>query len=210
VLPKGAIEQLLGFLSPDGPLYSRLSLLAPTTVEGVSKAILDGVSLGYNPRKIAREVTNAFGMGLTDSLRMTRTIQIWSYRESNRATYLANADVVQKWQWHTALDGRACMACVALHGTIHELSEPLRGHHNCRCAPIPVLVGQDNGVIEQTGEEWFRGLPEKQQRDLMGKGRFAAWREGKFAFGQIVGSHDDHVYGTMFTEQPLRNLVPSG
>jgi hypothetical protein len=210
VLPKGAIEQLLGFLSPDGPLYSRLSLLAPTTVEGVSKAILDGVAMGSNPRVIAREITNAFGMGLTDSMRMTRTVQLWSYRESNRATYVANQDVVTGWVWHADLSPRTCMSCLANHGKVFPLDEPLRDHFNGRCAAIPLLNGQENPVGEGSGEKWFREQSKGTQVQMMGKGKHAAWTKGLFEFSQLTTEQKNDVYGLMKTETPLKQLVGSG
>jgi hypothetical protein len=210
VLPKGAIEQLLGFLSPDGPLYARLSLLAPTTVEGVSKAILDGVAMGQNPRVIAREITNAFGMGLTDSMRMTRTVQIYSYRESSRATYISNADIVIGWVWHSALMSSTCLSCLNLHGTVHSLEESLRDHFNGRCAQIPLLRGQENPVGEGSGEKWFREQSKGTQVQMMGKGKHDAWTKGLFEFSQLTTEQKNDVYGLMKTETSLKQLVGGG
>jgi hypothetical protein len=208
VLPKGAIEQLLGFLSPDGPLYARLSLLAPTTVEGVSKAILDGVAMGSNPRIIAREITNAFGMGLTDSMRMTRTVQLWSYRESNRATYVANQDIIEGWVWHADLSPRTCMSCLANHGKVFPLDARLNDHHQGRCSPIPLLNGQENPVEAGTAEKWFDSQGKATQRQMMGKGKYEAWKGGKFGFSQLTtDSKPDRVYGVMKVETPLKDLL---
>jgi hypothetical protein len=208
VLPKGAIEQLLGFLSPDGPLYARLSLLAPTTVEGVSKAILDGVAMGSNPRVIAREIANAFGMGLTDSMRMTRTVQLYSYRESNRATYMANAEILEGWVWHADLSPRTCMSCLANHGKVFPLEARLNDHHNGRCAALPLLNGQENPVEAGTAEKWFNDQGKATQQQMMGKGKYEAWKGGKFGFGQLTtDSKPDKVYGVMKVETPLKDLL---
>lgn len=205
-LPVAAIEQILGFLDPDGPLYARLQLLAPVTTEYVADAIAEGASLGHNPRRIAASVRRAFGRGLTDSLRFTRTVQLWSYREASRATYLANSNVVQMWQWSSALDSRTCSACIAMHGSTHPLSEPLRGHYNCRCSPVPVVVGFDPS-IKQNGEEWFLSQDEGTQRAILGPGRFDAWKAGKFEFRSVAGEHEDTVYGRMIVERPLKELT---
>jgi hypothetical protein len=208
VLPKGAIEQLLGFLSPDGPLYARLSLLAPTTVEGVSKAILDGVAMGSNPRVIAREITNAFGMGLTDSMRMARTVQLYSYRESNRATYMANVDVLEGQVWHADLSPRTCMSCLANHGKVFPLDARCNDHHNGRCTMLPLLKGQENPVEAGTAEKWFNSQGKATQQQMMGKGKYEAWKGGKFQFGQLTTeSKPDKVYGILRVETPLKDLI---
>lgn len=206
VLPSGIVETLLGFLTPEGPLYDRLRLLAPTTTAAVAQAILEGVTLGFNPRKIAAMVQGAFGRGLTDALRFVRTAQLWSYRESTRATLVANSDIVEGWVWHSALDDRTCMSCIAMHGTIHPVTETLNDHHNGRCSMIPLVNGFDNPVTE-IGTDWFSQQPEAVQRDMMGKGKFLGWKAGKFSLQDMIDLHEDDVYGPMRIEKPLYKLL---
>jgi hypothetical protein len=210
VLPRSTIEQLLGFLAPDSPLYARLQVLAPQTASLVSDAITSGVALGYNPRKIAGIVRDAFGRGLTDALRFTRTVQLWSYRESSRASYVANSDVVEGWIWHAQLDDRVCMSCVAQHGKEYPLSETLNDHHNGRCAMIPKVKGFDRVTEEGAGEAWFNEQSEATQRKMMGKGKHEAWQEGQFEFSRLSSERRDDVYGLMRTEASLKELVPQG
>jgi hypothetical protein len=204
-LPADAVEALLGFLDPGGPLYKRLGELPNVTAQRVANAIVEGVALGRGPRLNAR-IINALGMGLTDAMRMMRTAQLWAYREANRASYIANADVVRGWTWMAELDGSTCMSCIAMHGTEHSVEETLNDHHNGRCAMVP-LVGDRPNPIEQSGEDWFRGQDEAAQRASMGKGKFEAWQKEQFEFGQLVGVHTDEVYGEMRVETPLKSLV---
>ena len=206
-LPKDAIETLLGFLGEDSPLYKRLNELAPQTALQVSDAIVEGVGLGQGPRTIAREITNKLGMALTDSMRMMRTVQLWSYRESSRASYIANNHIVDGWIWHAQLDGSTCMSCVAMHGTTHSLSETLNDHHNGRCAMIPIVPGLDREfVVPETGEEWFNKQPESIQRQMMGKGKHKAWTEGAFGISDLTTTREDDVYGLMRVVKPLKDL----
>ena len=207
VLPKGTIETLLGFLDPEGPLYGKLAQMAPTYADLISKTILDSVGLGYNPRKTARLLTADFGLPLTDSLRMMRTVQLWSYRESNRATYLANAELLDGWVWYAELDSDTCMSCVAQHGTVHPLDEPLDDHHNGRCAPIPLVKGFDAIAKPDDGLAWFEKQSETAQRAQMGRGKFEAWKDGKFDFAALSVQRPDDVYGLMRTEAALKDLV---
>jgi len=204
VLNTGAIEQLLGFLSPDGELYKRLGGLPGYTADQVAQAIIEGVGLGKNPKVIGRALTDAFGMGLTDSLRMMRTVQIYAYREANRASYIANDDVVESWIWYADLR-QACPACVAMHGTVHPLSEKLNDHHCGHCAMLPLVIGAKNDI--ESGVLWFEKQPEAYQQQALGKTKFEAWKGGEFQFGEIVTEHNDAVYGNMKATAPLWQLL---
>ena len=206
-LPTEAITQLLGFLDQGGPLVARINELAPYTTKLVSDKLVEAVARGYNPRKTAAIIQNAYGNGLTDALRMTRTVQLYSYRESSRASYAANGDVLSGWQWYAQLDGLTCMSCVANHGKIFPMSEPLNDHYNGRCAMLPVTNQFGAYVPENAGEEWFNGLSEAEQRNQMGKGKHEAWKDGKFGFEQLVSERDDAVYGPMKTAATLKEVV---
>jgi len=204
MLPTAAIETMLGFLQPDGPLFKRLSELAGSNALNVANKILEGIGLGYNPRKVAGLITNDLGRGLTEALRMARTSQLYAYREATRANYIANDDVVKGWIWWAELDGETCMSCVAMHGTIHGLDETLDDHHNGRCAMLPYL---GDNAPSATGKDWFERQDEATQKAMMGTTKYEAWKEGKFEFGQLSGTHTDDVYGEMRGETPLKELL---
>ena len=205
-LNQDAIIALLGFLSPEGELYKRVGELAGSTTDYVIEKLTEGVTLGYNPKKIARAFGDAYGRGLTDALRMVRTVQLYSYREASRASYTANSDVVKGWQWGATLDGLTCPACIALHGTVHEMAERLNGHHNCRCAMIPITI-LFPPAISETGEEWFGKQPEAKQRTLLGRDYYDAYKGGAYKFGELSAEHEDNVYGTMRVKAPLWKLL---
>ena len=200
-----AITALLGFLSPEGELYKRIGELAGSTADYVTEKMLEGITLGYNPKKIARAFQDSYGRGLTDALRMVRTAQLYSYREANRASYTVNSDVVKGWQWGATLDGLTCMSCVAQHGTFHGNDERLNGHHNCRCAMIPV-TNLFPPALDEEGKDWFAKQPEAKQRAMMGPGKYDAWKAGKFDLSQLSIEREDKVYGAMRGEAALKDL----
>lgn len=204
-LPAGAIEKLLGFLDPKGPLFKRLELLGPTTAQRVSDTILGNVALGKNPRAYAGAIRDAMGGGLSDALRMARTVQIYSYREAARANYVANSDVVQGWVWYAELDDSTCPSCIAQHGSVHPLDEALNDHHNGRCTPLPLV--RDNNPVTEGGEAWFSARSESEQRAILGAGRYEAFKAGKFEFGQLSGTRQDEVYGEMRVAASLAELT---
>ena len=208
-IPIEAVYQMLTFLDPAGALYQRLEKLAPYHAEQVSNAILDAIGMGVNPRQTARLIMsaseNAFGGGLVDALRTARTAQLWSYREASRANYAANSDVVTGWQWVAELDELTCEACIAENGTEHTLDEVLDGHYNCRCSPVPIVMGQT--VEMQSGEDWFNEQDETTQRGIMGDTKYEAWKDGQFEFSQLVTNTPNDVYGNMKTVTPLKDLI---
>ena len=204
-LPKNAIYSMLGFLQEDSPLWKRIGELAPFNTQKVANALLEAVTFGYNPAKTAKLFENVMGGGLTDAMRMTRTAQLYASMEANRSMYVANSDVVTGWIWWSSLDSDTCMACAIEHGTVHSNDESMDSHYNCRCTSIPVVAGYGDKV--QTGADWFNNLSEKQQQDMMGKGAFEAWKDGRFDLSDMVTRRHDDVYGEMLARTPLSELI---
>lgn len=204
-LPVGAIKTLTGFLDDDSDLYKRIKLLAPTTFDIVRQRMIEGIGLGYNPKKIARMIQDGFGQGLTDALRTVRTAQIWAYREANRAVYTANSDVVKGWVWYAALDDLTCMSCVAQHGSEHPLDEPLDDHYNGRCVALPLTVF--GNPVDEKGVSWFEKMGEVQQRAMMGTGKYEAWKAGQFDVSQMSAQRPVDVYGNMHFEASMKELL---
>ena len=207
-LERGVMPQLLKYLDPDGPLYKRLKELTGSTVDRVVQTILDGVLSGFNPRKIAAMIGDAFGGGLTDALRNTRTVQLYSYRDSARANYMASDGIVTGWVWFAELDADVCMSCVAMHGTIHDLSETLDDHYNGRCAAIPYIEGMTGDV--GSGQEWFDSLSDEEQAAMMGQEKHDHYKAGDFEFEKLSKQFENDVYGLMRSEASLKDLLDNG
>lgn len=204
-VPASVVETITGFLDPDGPLYKRIAAMPDDVADKVAQAIIEGVGLGRNPKAIARDITRAFGGSLTDAMRMTRTAQIYGYREASRANYIANSDIVTGWVWNSALQpGRTCMSCVAMHGTEHPLSETLNDHYNGLCTMIPLVIGGRNPVT-QSGEEWLKQQPEATQKAMM-RSKYDLWKEGRVSVADLTTARTDDVYGQMRGEPSLKEM----
>lgn len=205
-LNPSAVVQLLGYFDADGVLMERLRQFVPLSVERIQDTVIDGIARGKNPRVLARDIQRAFGMNLTDALRLSRTAQIYAYREANRASYIANDTIVSGWVWMSSLDlERTCMSCVAQHGSFHELSERLNDHHNGLCYMIPRTIATTGEI--GSGEKWFGSLPESAQRKMMGNAKFDAWREGKIEINQLSQEQEDEIWGAIRTETSLKALL---
>lgn len=217
-LPAESVLRMIGFLAPESPLHQALvKQLGEAVASGVERVLLEGIALGYNPRKVARMLVKELGQGLAWSLRTARTAQLWAYREATRAAYVANSDIVEGWIWHAKLgDGRTCISCIVQHGTIHPNTETLNDHHNGRCGMVPLTASwealgfkglPDTRVQVAPGRDWFDGLSDAEQQTIMGKAKWAAWKAGKIRWEDLSAEHDDDIYGTMRIEASLRSLL---
>ena len=201
-----AIENLISYFGEGSPLMARLDKLAGENALKVANTIIDNVALGNNPKTIAGLIRSSLGGGLTDALRMTRTLQIYSYRESARASYMANADIVSGWVWYAALDDKTCEACYIEHGTFHKNDETLNGHYNCRCTPLPVTIGSQNPVSE-SGIDKFKNMSEAEQRALVGNSKYDLISSGKIQFEDLLTTRNSDVYGDMVAVAPIKDLI---
>jgi hypothetical protein len=201
------VERLLTFLSPNSRLYVRLTQLAPVNAKAIADAFVEGVGLGWNPRKIAAMLRKQFGMALTDALRMTRTAQLYAYRETTRASYIANSNTVSGWYWLAAINNpNTCMTCILKNGTFHPNTERLNDHHNGRCAMVPAVRGYPS-PFNETGEQWFMRQSIADQQSYMGKEFYAAWNQGKYKLSDMPILRENDVYGPMWGVKPLHELI---
>jgi len=76
--------------------------------------------------------------------------------------------------------------------------------HNC--APLAKVRGVGAPDIG-TGEDWFKNLDPAEQQQMMGPGKYAAWKAQEFDFGQLVGSYNDPIYGSLMREETLRGIL---
>lgn len=212
-LPVEAINTMIGFLQPGSPLHTAIDTLAGFRANRVMQGLIDAIGLGDSPRTTARLLASAFeaelGRGLVDALRIARTAQLYAYREAGRANMQLNSDVVTGWVWVADLEGdpSPCMSCLAMHGTEHALDENLDDHDNGRCAAIPMVLGVNPVEGMEGGETWFTAQPEDRQRDIMGPGRYDAWREGQFDFAALSRTQDHPTWGHVRSETPLKDLI---
>lgn len=211
-VPKDTVSQpdsldfLSKYLAKDSPLFERINGLSNYHGEQIADGILERVAGGMNPRLIGDWMIDAYGMGETDALRIARTAQLYSYRESNNAIQVANSDLLQGVVWCAEMDDRTCMSCISLHGQVFPVGSLADDHHNGRCAMLPWVKGADN-PIEQTGEQWFTSQDEATQKSMMGESKYQAWSQNKFTFDQLSKTYQDEVYGEMRGESTLKDLL---
>jgi len=200
-----ALDALNIYLANDGPMMLRIRSMTANGADLIKQIIINGVGVGRGPAKIAAEILErGFGIGLTDAMRWTRTLQNYSYRWATLASYEANG--ITAWMWWAKLDNRTCASCISLHGKIFPVSDGVANdHHNGRCAMIPYIEGMT--VNPNAGLEWFKKQGEAAQKEVLGVGKWEAWKAGLFEFNKLSTTYEDDVFGTMRREATLKELT---
>lgn len=214
-LPSSAFENFIGISGDGKPLANLLAPLPNQARQGIIDGIGEGIARGFNPRKTAAIMRRKFGIPLDRALRISRTETLRSFREATRVQYEENRDIVKGYRRIAKLDSLTCFACIALDGKLYKTSTLLDEHVNGRCAMVPVTIGyKDLGIdlpedtrMREVGVDWFPKQPEAMQRAMMGPGKFKAWKEGKFALGDMAKPVPSRIWGVQSVEKPLRELV---
>ncbi len=213
-LPTDAVTSLAGALSDGSPLRDLLDELPRDTAAGVRDKLLQGVGMGRNPRKVAAEITDELGMGLTRSLTISSTEMLRAYRTASLAQYEANRHIIQGWEWVAARSSRTCVACLAMDGTVHELGEFFPAHPNCRCSPRPrTRSWRELGFpvdepqrTRQTAAEWFAKQDDATQLEVLGYSRYEMYKLGEAKLIDFVGHREHARWGKSVAIKPVREL----
>jgi SPP1 gp7 family putative phage head morphogenesis protein len=194
-LPVRAVELMAGLAGDGGPLFGLLQerALWPAAVEGLTDALLKGVSLGWGARKTASRMADGLTGGLDKALTIARTETMRAYRMATVEGY-RESNVVSGFRRLAAKDGRTCMACLMSDGETFALASDLTDHPNGRCVAVPILAGED-APQWQTGREWFEGLPSGRQRAIMGKDKYDAWQRDGWDLGALARTAHSDVWG---------------
>lgn len=213
-MPRAAVEQMVGFLADGSPLRGVISKYTKSAVNDFGDTLVTSLAMGWGPRRTARALRSAYGMGLTDALRLARTEQMRAYRESTRQSYLSS-DVVKEWERLVAVDDHTCMACIMLDGKRYPLSEPMDDHVQGRCTMLPITkTYHEMGVdvdepdfSREMAQDWFLRQDADTQEKMMGKGMHAAWKAGVFKLEDIPKLIRSDVWGNSWVPRSLRDLV---
>lgn len=216
-----AISEAVAVMQPGSPLYDLFHGFGDEAATEVKDALVTGVTLGSNPKVIARNVEQALGIARSRSLVIARTEALRAYRSAQLLTFQANDDVVDSWIWQSALSKRTCAACIAMSGTEHPLSEPMESHPCCRCSPLPktkpwsyILRSSGYGDIgpipdtnanQPSGADWFADQDTDVQKTILGP-KYDGWKAGDFTLDDVVGKSYDKDWGGSIYEKSLKEL----
>ena len=221
-LPSDVIAELVGVSAKGTPVRIVFEGIARDlgleTGERITRGLVQGVTLGWHPDRIARQLrreADAKGSNPARSPVIVRRLHsavrnemFRAYRETTRATYQENDDVVKKWRWVSRQSSSTCVVCWSQDGRTFSLSTPFASHPNCRCVPTPVLDGEREKYI--TGPERFETLEESVQREILGDSAFDAFAAGNVEeIGDFVELVHSPKWGASRRRRSLEDVLAS-
>lgn len=125
--------------------FEELKGIGAVTSQQLNRIFAEGITNGYGPEKIARNIDNAIkSIDRKRARVLARTEVINAHAEGQLDGFkrLGIDTVSAQVEWLTAGDDRVCEQCAAMEGRTYNVDEahgliPL--HPNCRCAWIPVV-----------------------------------------------------------------------
>lgn len=205
MLPVGAVENMAGQLGNGAPLSELLSRSWPDSADALTKALLKGTALGWNPTRTAAEMRRGMATGLNRALTIARTEQMRVYREAGRAQYEASG-VVDGFYRIAAHDSRTCIACLVTEGEFYPVRESLRDHVNGRCSTVPKVRGMPAPQWEH-GKAWFTRQPAAMQAQIMGRNYYDAWKSGQYRLDDLPTVKHNETWGDSVQVTPLNELT---
>lgn len=204
-LPTQSIEVLAGQIVQGSPLRALIDE-ALEYREGfeLGNKLLEGLAMGWNPRKIARGLRGNVSMPYQRLELLARDQVIRSHRMGSLLQY-RESGIVTGYKRLAAKDRRTCLACLAMDGELFDVQETLPVHPQDRCSMVPIVKGGPNPTWE-SGEEWFKRQNKATQLEVMGPGRLQEWERGNFKFKQLATSHNNPTWGPSLRVTSLKDL----
>ena len=147
--------------------FTELKGVTDAMGQQMSRILADGLSQGYSPRKIARELRkNVTKITKTRAIVLARTEIIRAHAEGQLDSYelLGVKEVGVRAEWSTAGDERVCELCSSLEGAVMSIEEA-RGliprHPQCRCMWIPAQVSR-----KEKGQIWGKGRSKAVKKSI--------------------------------------------
>lgn len=215
--PQTAVDFLIARTGQQ--ITSLLRPLSAEATEAMRRALIQGITIGSNPRDMARDmvqrVQGAFNGGLTRAVNIARTETLDAYRRAGQLVDQQHADVLQGWTWLATLDARTCPGCWGMHGTIHTLDEPgPQDHQQGRCARVPTLLpwsklglkGPEPLSVLPDARARFDAMSEADQLRVMGPDRLQLLRTGKVSWSDLAVRRESTAWRPSYVPRPVRDL----
>lgn len=221
-LPVADVEAMIGRTSKGTPLDGLLREIAPDARAQAAQVLTQGITVGKNPRVVARELQNVSDAASSRLLTIARTETLNAGREATLEGYRLNSGIVQGWVWTASLDENTCEACIALCGETFPVQEECDCHPNCRCCMVPETMSwEDLGLGEmglgetsvaglmETGPEWFDKQSADLQRSILGPGKLDALQSGVIDWPDLIAHTHNPDWGGMRRAASLREAKAS-
>ena len=223
VLDPAAVDEIVA--RTVGQIEAATLALPVVQAEAMKKALIQGIVVGANPRRVAREIMKrtegAFMGGAVRAERIARTEMLSAHRATDQASAIRNRSVVAAQVWYATLDTRTCPACLGMHGT--EFPPDAYGpvdHPNGRCTFVTRTKTAAelgfHGVTEPPAidhhaerDAWWNNLTETAQNEALGKARADLIRSGAAQWSDMATLKRNPEWMDHYVQTPLKDL-PAG
>jgi SPP1 gp7 family putative phage head morphogenesis protein len=227
--PPGGDLEVHGHFEPQAPtLATELAgsatdgtplglLLLDVALEG-ARATRDtlryAISTRLDPDALTEAVQQEAHEPLTRALTLHRTETLGAYRRATDVAY-QQSTIIRQWRWHAAIGERTCVVCLAMHGTLHPVTEPLSSHPACRCTQLPVVPSwedlgfagvPDHRPVLQTGEEAFARLTRHEKLVVVGPAKLVLLESGEVTLMDMVRKTHSRRWGPGLREATVTEL----
>lgn len=129
----------------------------------LNQEIPRGLTLGYNPRKLASQVSKKLDSNYNNTVRLIRTEYNKLQNEGSIAGYKAAG--IEKYQILATLDSRTSDICREMDGEIYDIADKETGvnfppfHPNCRTTTIPYFEPDEFDMMtDDELDEYIKGI----------------------------------------------------
>ena len=156
-------------------------------IDTLNQTIPQGITLGQNPRKVARTIAKTMETKFSNAERLARTEMNHICNDATRDAYKETPEVLQQYKVIATLDNRTSEICQNQDNKVYKMSEWEEGvtappfHPNCRSGTVPYFDDVDLSDYTRlatdysTGQayyvpanmsykEWRASLTEKQEK----------------------------------------------
>ena len=195
-----------GMLSEPSPLSTLLDKSWGEMKTGIEKVFVTGIATGQDAPWFAARMKETVDIAPKRAMTIARTEVNRAYRAANLETMRTSRAV--KGYRRICYKPTACFACLMMDGDYYDKMEDFSDHPNGKCAAVPVTRHYDPAGEEdwEKGEAWFMNLPEKDQKRIIGDGRYQLWKEDSIDPKDMVYIKDNKLWGGSPTVRTIQDL----
>jgi hypothetical protein len=185
---------------------------AQQTRDTLRAVAASGAPQGFDATRLVEQATET---PLARALTLHRTETLGAYRRATAVAY-QQSSVVEGWRWYaTPGSERTCIVCLAMHGTLHPVTEPFASHPACRCVALPIVASwadlgfpgvPDHRPTLETGEEAFARLTRQEKLHVVGAAKLALLDAGRITLMDLVRPTYSKRWGPGLREASLTEL----
>ena len=200
-------------------ITSQTNALSGEAVDAMHRELVRGVALGDNPNTAASRMVagleEGFNGGLARATNIARTEVLDAYRTTSQYAHHSNSDVLSGWLWLCTFSNRTCPSCIAMNGSVHDLSEPgPQDHQSGRCARVPIVKPWSELGIKTPeppstvpdARKWFSQQSAATQAQMLGPGRLNLLKSGRITWDDIPRLRTTSGWRPSYAPASLKDL----